>query len=98
MDLEECFLQRLLDDCSKSRELGYYPTRFEQMLASYGGKETAKKLVKSGEAQYGLEKLARLNHLDLSMEHAMLDEKFRSLFTKSELEAAQWHLDQVSSP
>ncbi len=89
------FTSRLRDAVRQCYELGYHPTRFEQMLDTLGGVNLAKKLVLSGDLQDGLKTLAKLGRLDLSMEAMMQEDKFRLLFTKSELEAATWRLAQM---
>jgi hypothetical protein len=65
------------------------------MLDTLGGVNLAKKLVLSGDLQDGLKTLAKLGRLDLSMEAMMQEDKFKLLFTKSELEAATWRLAQM---
>lgn len=93
--LQEKFSSQLREAIHECHKIGYHPSRFEQMLDSLGGVSMAKKLVISGELQDGLKKLAKLGRLDLSMEAIMQEERFTSLFTKPELEAAQWRLAQV---
>lgn len=90
------FSSKLRDAIHECHKLGYHPTRFEQMLDTLGGASLAKKLVISGELQDGLKKLAKLGRLDLSMEAIMQEVRFASLFSKLEIEAAQWRLAQVA--
>jgi hypothetical protein len=96
MVLADQFTASLRSACSKSRSLGYYPHDFEQMLDRWGGVQTAKRLVTSGDLQTGLKRLHAMGRLDLSMEKIMLDADFRSLFTEQELEAADWRLKQLT--
>lgn len=95
--LMEEFSRRIYDVIAESIELGYHPHRFEEMLRANGAVRTAKKLVASGELQDGFKTLHKKGRLDLTMEHIMLDEAFRPLFTEAELEAARWRLDQVEN-
>jgi len=95
MDQKEKFAAEVQAACHESREIGYAPSRFEQMLSDYGAFDTAKRLVISGDLQDGLQKLAALGRLDLSIESIMLRSEFSDLFCKTELEAARWRLDQV---
>ena len=95
MTLEEEFTARLWDACRTTRSLGYVPIIFERMLREHKGLRTAKKLIASGEIQDGFKKVVRLNRPDLTMESIMLESKFRDLFTKEELAAADWRLKQT---
>ena len=89
------FTNEMLMTYEQSQQLGYFPTRFKQMVEENGGVETAKKLVLSGEIQSGLRRLKSLGRLDIAMESLMLKDKFSSLFTPAELEAAKWRLSEV---
>ncbi|MCG2698441.1 hypothetical protein L6307_05165 [Candidatus Parcubacteria bacterium] len=72
----------------------YNPTIFYSMLKKYGGIETAKRLLApKNSIQYGLKKLDGLNKLHLSVEYLVLRDKYKSLFTKQELEIAKWRLE-----
>ena len=90
------FSDRLREAIVLCRELGYSPSRFEQMLnSSPSAASLAKKLVVSSELQDGLKRIAKLGRLELSMESIMLEEKFKPLFPDQVLEAAKWRLDSV---
>lgn len=90
------FASRLREAIDLCRELGYSPSRFEQMLNSSPSAVTlAKKLAVSSEIQDGLKRIAKLGRLELSMESIMLEEKFKALFSDQVLQAAQWRLDTV---
>jgi hypothetical protein len=93
--LEAEFTARLQDAIRQSHELGYHPTRFEQMLAEYGAINLSKKLIKSGELQDGLKAMAKLGRKDLALESIMLEPKFKPLFSAAEIEVATWRLKQV---
>lgn len=93
--LESEFSMRLRDSISQSHDLGYHPTRFEQMLNEQGALGLARKLIKSGEIQDGFKVVVKLGRKDLTMESIMLESKFQSLFSAGELEAAAWRLSQA---
>ena len=95
MSLEDRFTARLLAACQECRDFGYSPVRFERMIREHGGVGTAKRLIKSGDLQDGLERLKVEGRLDLSMESIMLEPEFQPLFTQQELDAAQWRLQQL---
>ena len=95
MSLEGEFEQRPRDSIRESITLGYDPTRFTDMLNTWGGVGVAKRLVASGEIQDGIKKIVAMGHPELSMESIMLEPRFATLFTAGELEAARWRLDQL---
>jgi len=66
-------------------ECKYNPTRFLQMLNQYGAKETVKRLI-SEQASDGYTRLYLEGRLDLSIEATILEEPYRQLFSKEELE------------
>jgi hypothetical protein len=93
--LEAEFEQRLRDSIRESISLWYNPTRFTDMLNTWGGIGTARRLVASGEIQEGIRRIVQMGHPELSMESIMLEPQFSSLFTGGELEAAGWRLNQL---
>ncbi len=93
--LESEFENRLHDSIRESIRLGYNPTRFVEMMNAHGGRDTAKRLVASGEIQDGLRRIVQMGHPELSVESIMLEPQFGLLFTKQELDAAQWRLDRA---
>ena len=96
MTVEKQFSSALRAAIEESRRIGYPPNRFETMLNEMGAIPLAKKLVKSGDLQAGLDALNKLGRLDLSLEHIMQKEEFKSLFTKAELDAALWRLQSAT--
>ena len=94
--LEAQFSERIRDAIRQSHELGYHPTRFEQMLDELGAVGAARRLIKSGELQGGLKELTKLGRKDLTMEAIMQESAFKALFTAAELQAAKWRLEQAS--
>lgn len=73
--------------------LGYVPTAFLQMRTRLGTKAAIERLVVSGEIQSGIQRLKRLDLLDLSMEAIVL--KFPEIFRKDIQDAARFRLTQV---
>jgi hypothetical protein len=96
MTLEDEFEKRLRDAVRSSIALGYNPTLFADMLKSWGGVGVARRLIASGEIQYGFKKIVAMGHPELSMESIMLEPQFVPLFTAGELEAARWRLKQLA--
>jgi len=94
-ELAEQFEAQLWHTVEEALTEGYAPRRFEQMLRDHGGVQAAKLLIASGDIQYGLERLAELDRLDISLERVMLRPEFEPLFTQDELAAARWRLSQV---
>lgn len=71
------------------KECKYNPTRFNQMLARYGGVETAKRLIANGIAtgitSDGYTTLYICGRLDLTMEHSVCKPEYQHLFTMEEI-------------
>jgi hypothetical protein len=96
-ELKQRFEARLRETLPLCQRFGYYPTRFVEMLNTFGDvAELATRLVSSGELQTGLKRLAKEGHLELSLEHIMLEPQFKSLFDATVLEAARWRRDQAA--
>lgn len=77
------------------REIGYNPTRFNQMVAEYGGVEAAHRLLAPGAAtSEGFTTLYLNERLGMSVEaHALLP-WYQHLFTREELERARYRLTE----
>jgi hypothetical protein len=96
MSLEEELNVALNATIEIAKKHGYVPTYFVQMLAKYGGVETAKRLLVKSEPQTGLFELWRLELLYESMEAVIWDNpKFHRLFTAIEIEEAHRRLDEL---
>jgi hypothetical protein len=71
------------------KECKYNPTRFNQMLARYGGVDTAKRLIanarKTGNTSEGFSTLYICGRLDLSMEDSVCKPEYASLFNEEEI-------------
>ena len=91
MENLEYLLKSELEDkmCRAKKECRYNPTRFQQMLAEYGAVETVKRLIaaakKSGTVSDGFTTLFLCGRLDLTMEHSVCKERYRSLFSLDEI-------------
>jgi hypothetical protein len=72
---------------------GYHPTIFIDMQRELGTVKAIKKLVVSGDIQSGFKRLVGLGLRDCTIEAAVL--KYPTHFTRGELEAAKYRLDQA---
>ena len=54
----------------------------------------AQRLLLSGDVQSGFEKLISMGRADLTVEQAVLEERWAELFTDAERAAARWRLEQ----
>lgn len=70
------------------RDVGYTATRFIQMVAEHGGLETARRLLAGSQVSEGFTTLVMAGRRDLTVEHLVLEERFRGLFTRLELREA----------
>lgn len=95
MSLRDEFGAAIRSAIGQCYDLGYIPSRFEQMIESAHPVEVAKRLVVSGEFQHGIRELTKLGHQELTIEGIMRQERFSSLFTNAELQAAAWRLANV---
>lgn len=75
--------------------LHQFGIRFRQMIDEFGAKETAKRLLAAREIQTGLMRLWELHCLNKSMEALVIQERFRSLFTKAEYDEAHRRLEEL---
>lgn len=92
MELEAQFHQEMLKIYVEASKLGYYPTRFRQMVEEYGGLAAAKQLLSGETPSDGFERLWELGRLDLTVECLALREPWRRLFTDEELREAERRL------
>ena len=93
MNLEEQFHKEMLEIYRKAAsQLGYYASYFLRMVDDQGGLRAAKQLLRTDELSDGFTRLWSENRLDLSVEALVLQETWRSLFTKEELATARHRL------
>jgi hypothetical protein len=88
----EADLRRILDNAKK--DFGWDSPRFAQMLNEHGGVKTAHLLLMPDRQlpRNTFGHLRKIKREDLTMEFYVIQEKYRSLFTDSEVEIAQWRL------
>jgi hypothetical protein len=75
------------------REIGYNPTRFNQMVVDHGGPHAVRALLK-GPGTSGFATLYEHQRLEMSAEAAVLLPWYESLFTPEERAIARWRLEQ----
>ena len=89
--LEKKFEAELIYKMQRAKkECKYNPTRFNQMLARYGGVETAKRLIRAemetGQTSDGFGTLFICGRLDLTMEDSVCKAEYQALFSKEEVD------------
>ena len=77
----------------RAQERGYHPTVFLQMRERHGTAGAIRRLVRSGDIQSGLTRLAELGLSEWSVEAAVL--RFPDEFSEQERWAAEWRLSQA---
>lgn len=92
--LEREFEDACLAAIEESRSLGYDPTAWADMIRRYGAPEAARRLLVSGDIQTGFQRLVDLGRVDLTIEWAVLSERWAPLFRDEHLDAARWRLRQ----
>jgi hypothetical protein len=91
--LERQFHKECLDGSETLRKLHKYnPTYFSQMVHEHGGVGAVRLLLKSPNFQDGLTSLWEIGQLDFSIEVAVLNPKWSSLFTLAEKREAKKRL------
>lgn len=76
------------------KEIGYNPTRFNQMVAEHGGPEAARLLLKGRDASDGFTTLWEAGRLDMSCEAIALLPWYEDLFTDDQLAVARHRLKE----
>jgi hypothetical protein len=82
---------------AECRRLGYVPQAWIAMVERHGAVEASKKLLVNGDIQTGLLRLLRLGRADLTVEHAVLEERWQYLFDDQDRELARWRLEQANA-
>lgn len=93
--LEEQFHHAMIGVYENAKDHDYFATYFKQMLDTYQGVETAKRLLAKQEIQEGLMKLWEMKLLDQSMEALVIQERFKPLFTNAEIAEAHRRLEEL---
>lgn len=98
MTLEQEFQRACEVAIEECRRLGYVPTAWIGMINGPGGAAAAaRRLLTSGDIQSGFERLIRMGRRDLTVEHAVLDDRWAPLFSEAHREAARWRLKQAGA-
>ena len=95
MTLEDEFEQECWRAVEAGREFRYTPTAWIAMIRRSGAAAAARQLLLSGEIQSGFDRLVREGRLDLTVEFAVLNPRWDSLFGPDVREAAWWRLAKV---
>lgn len=99
MSLEAQFEQEMLEGSrTLQKEYRYNPTYFLQMVREHGGVGAVRRLLKAENYQDGLTKLWELGRLDMSIEAAVLEPRWASLFTDDEKRIAKKRLAVLGYP
>jgi hypothetical protein len=75
------------------KEYNFSSPIFIRMLNEHGALETARRLSNTATWQNGFERIAKLGRTDLTVEHIILQEKYRKYFTDTQLRNAQAKID-----
>lgn len=70
----------------------YYPGDWVRMSRQMGAVRAAQRLVSSGDMHSGFLRLLRIPREDLTIEHAVREERWRPLFSDHDRENAAWRL------
>jgi len=76
------------------KEIGYNPTRFNQMVADYGGVGAVRRLLSGSDASDGFTTLWEDHRLEMSVEAQVLLPWYEELFTEEERPGARRRLGQ----
>ncbi len=69
--------------------------RFRQMIEAHGAVDTARRLLATHEIQTGLMRLWEMEALHISMEALIVQERFQTLFSETEIAEAHHRLDEL---
>lgn len=84
---EERFQARLKANYEAAVEYGCNPTRFFRELERRSGADIVREQLRRRRTSDGFEALHRAGHLELSVEAAVVEKEFASLFTDEEVDA-----------
>ena len=93
--MREAFAKAVQTAIEESIVIGYTPSLLIQMLQRQHAVEIAKQLIANGNIQHGFNQIIQLRRPDLTIESLMLQSQFTGLFSRQELEAARWRLNQA---
>lgn len=87
--------KRYISTYQECKKFGYTPTRFLNMVSGQDDIViVTRRLIHKDGGTLGFETLCQNNRIDLAVENIILEEKFRSLFTKEDLIAAYNRLEE----
>ena len=93
-ELERRFNAAMLEIYERAgAELGYWATRYLQLLRRRGGLEAARYLLRQKATSDGYQALREVGRLDLTVESLVLTPEFAALFTSAELSTAHERRD-----
>jgi len=97
MTTEEDFETACLGAIEECRRMNprYVPKAWIQMIERHGAVEAARRLVVSSEIQSGFTELVERDRSDLTIEYAVLNPRWNTLFSEDLREAARWRLRQA---
>ena len=78
------------------KECKYNAERFNQMIDRRGALETARYLISKADGFDGFTNLYIVGRLDLTVEALVLDELYKDLFTKEEIENCRSKLERAN--
>lgn len=92
--LEKKFRNKIMNSYKMAqKDLNYNPKLYIQMIEDKGAVEAAKALINKPKVSLGFEKLWEKKRLDLSLEAAVLNEEYHTLFTAEEIEICRSRLE-----
>jgi hypothetical protein len=99
MDVKQGFRRAMIDEVYSAalRRCHYNAKLFIEMVGRDGGVETAKSLLATAAPQYGFTELWERGGLDLTVEHLVLQDQWRNLFSHVELQEAEERLRSYAS-
>lgn len=86
----EAMIQLYRDTCNAG--INYRPSLLIHAVSMEGGFETARRYLQADEITDGFQRLWTAERLDLTVEHLVLQEPWRGLFTPEELATAEQRL------
>ena len=96
--LEREFHEEMLRLFRESKEEGYTPSRFLQMVNEMGGLAAAKALINEPRPSDGFRRLWEMGRLDLTVEYvAAYEPRYRELFTQQERMGARRRYDDYKA-
>ena len=96
MTVEAAFHEELVSLYRRTGEAtGYWPNRYLQAVRRNGGLIYAKRLLEPQRVHSGFGILIEKRRIDLSVEFAVIDPRFHSLFSEAEVAVAHQRLDEA---